>query len=321
MQRIPTGRTRKKNPQNWGRESYTLRLANGLTWSLVSTEASRSWVMRLARIMRLAISPPNSYPRLIFCRGDLRQRGKRISGRGLLPDILQDLPENGWKVRRERGFENWYHPESDDVIVDLGVVSDETLGIIPMGDALMPIYNQVIARGGLPLHAALVQYRKCGILVAASGGGGKSTCAHRLPLPWKSLSDDAALIVPGEGNGYRVHPMPTWSEYAFGRSMATWHVEEHLPVSSVFFLEKALCDAAVPVGQAESAVSLYHAAASGYGAMPTGPRSYSIEKQIQARIFENSCELARAVPCYLLKVSLTGRFWEEMERVLEPDCG
>ena len=301
-----------------GGGSYTLRLANGLAWSLVPTKASKSWVMRLARTMGLTTSPPDSGPKIIFCRGNLRQRRSSISVGGLPHEFLKNLPERGWNVRRERGFDNWYHPESDDVIVDLGKVNDEVLDRFPMGVALTPIYKQVIARGGLPLHAALVQYRKHGILLAASGGGGKSTCARRLSPPWRTWSDDSALIVRVEGNGYRAHPLPTWSESVFKRSMKIWQVEAHLPYSSVFFLEQATDDTAVPVGQAKGAVSLYHAAAEAYGVGPTGPRSYDYESEIQARIFENSCELARAVPCHLLRVSLTGRFWEAMERVLEP---
>jgi hypothetical protein len=33
-------------------------------------------------------------------------------------------------------------------------------------------------------------------------------------------------------------------------------------------------------------------------------------------LFNNACELAKAVPAYILRVSLEGRFWEEMEKVI-----
>lgn len=298
------------------RGSYSLRLANGLTWSLVPTVASAAWVMKLGRIMGLKTSIPDSRPRIIFCRGEFRIRRNKISVNGLPPEILKNIPESGWKVIREMGIDNWYHPDIDDVIVDMGNEGDDILDGVPMGQALTPIFNRVIAHGGLPLHAALAEYRGLGCLLAAPGGGGKSTCARRLFMPWRTLSDDAALIVQVKGNGYRAHPLPTWSEFLHKRSENTWNAEEHLPCSAVFFLEQATCDNTVPVGQAKSAVSLYHAAAQVCGMPPLSSCSREHEREIHARIFENACEIARSVPCYLLRVSLTGRFWEEMERVL-----
>jgi hypothetical protein len=37
---------------------------------------------------------------------------------------------------------------------------------------------------------------------------------------------------------------------------------------------------------------------------------------IKLRCFQNACELAKTIPAFSLRVSLGGRFWEEMERVL-----
>ena len=39
--------------------------------------------------------------------------------------------------------------------------------------------------------------------------------------------------------------------------------------------------------------------------------------QTRKRLFENACRLAKAVPAFILRVSISGRFWEEMEKVLE----
>jgi hypothetical protein len=40
------------------------------------------------------------------------------------------------------------------------------------------------------------------------------------------------------------------------------------------------------------------------------------ERAIKEKIFENACALAGTMPAFRLRVSLEGRFWEEMERVL-----
>jgi hypothetical protein len=31
---------------------------------------------------------------------------------------------------------------------------------------------------------------------------------------------------------------------------------------------------------------------------------------------DNACAMAQAIPCYILRVSLTGKFWQEIEKVL-----
>lgn len=41
------------------------------------------------------------------------------------------------------------------------------------------------------------------------------------------------------------------------------------------------------------------------------------EKVIRKKLFDNACQLAKAVPVFSLRVSLNGRFWENMEKVLE----
>jgi SynChlorMet cassette protein ScmC len=227
----------------------------------------------------------------------------------------------GWRQEREGVFMTWHHPGTKDVILDLGDDSDEVLRGIPLGSALLPVYRRLIAGGGLLLHAALVEYRGCGCLLAASGGRGKSTCARRLPPPWRMASDDAALLVP-TGNGYRVHPFPTWSELLHTSSPISWKVEEHFPVSAVFFLEQSPCrDQAVPLGQAQGTVSLYHSAAEAYGIPAVRSKPRWQHRELSAGIFRNAGHIARTVPCLLLKVRRDGTFWEEMERVLRGDAG
>ena len=37
---------------------------------------------------------------------------------------------------------------------------------------------------------------------------------------------------------------------------------------------------------------------------------------IKHKIFDNACDMARAVPAYILRNSLNGRCWDEMEKAL-----
>ena len=57
---------------------------------------------------------------------------------------------------------------------------------------------------------------------------------------------------------------------------------------------------------------------TGRGTAPFGLSTDELRKQRLLR-FDNVCALAKAVPSYRLHLSLTGPFWEEIERVLEGD--
>jgi len=37
---------------------------------------------------------------------------------------------------------------------------------------------------------------------------------------------------------------------------------------------------------------------------------------LKKKLIDNASKIARAIPTYKLRASLTGRFWEEMEKIL-----
>jgi hypothetical protein len=39
-------------------------------------------------------------------------------------------------------------------------------------------------------------------------------------------------------------------------------------------------------------------------------------KSSRLKLFDNACELARKIPAYRLRITKSGRFWEEIEKVL-----
>jgi hypothetical protein len=43
---------------------------------------------------------------------------------------------------------------------------------------------------------------------------------------------------------------------------------------------------------------------------------YRERRTRKKKVFENACALAKEVPAFKLRMSLKGRFWEEMDRVL-----
>jgi SynChlorMet cassette protein ScmC len=113
----------------------------------------------------------------------------------------------------------------------------------------------------------------------------------------------------------RAHPFPTWSNYLWKLSDTTWNVQQHLPLSAIFFLEQATTDEVMPIGRAQASVRITESATQIYQATLSNLVSEE-GRATKERIFENASALAGTIPAFTLRVSIEGRFWEEMERVL-----
>lgn len=293
---------------------YLLRLGNGHGWEMVAAEQVGPWLDRLASIMRLESCEPGGYPQIVFVW--------RKPGAGWMDDpgflriagLPGNLSRSGWRLHGLRSYLLWTHLDIPDVICELEE-GDHELDIIMMELSLVPVYVRALETGGLPLHTALLERDGKAFLLPAAGGTGKSTCCRRIPRPWRALSDDLSLVVADGHGGYRAHPFPTWSNYIWKRSEETWDVQRHLPLSAVFFLEQDTADEAIPVGRglaaaliAESAGQICHFFFRDF----VGEQ----KRRIAETIFNNACNLARAVPAFRLRASIDGRFWEEMEKTV-----
>jgi SynChlorMet cassette protein ScmC len=294
---------------------YLLRLGNGEGWQLTSTADVRAEVEELARIMGLNSCEPNGYPKLIFIRRTLGNTEGEEPMRRLGENTQKDLRGLGWKARDLGLLRLWSHKDVPDLICEMKhEEGDYELSILRMQLSLYPIYQLAQDSGGLPFHAGLVERNGKGVMLTAPANTGKSTCCHRLPRPWRTLCDEETLVVRDVQKRYLAHPFPTWSDYHTKRSRRTWDVYRHLPLSSIFLLEQGDRDAAIPVGQGEAAVFMYQSA------MQVCYRYWDSldheELSVRKRkLFENACDLAGTVPTFKLQVSLTGRFWEEIEKV------
>jgi SynChlorMet cassette protein ScmC len=170
-------------------------------------------------------------------------------------------------------------------------------------------------RGGVLVHAALAERGGEGVLLAGPGMAGKSTASRRLPPPWRSLCDDTTLIVRDPAGRYWAHPWPTWSRFISGGPGGSWQTERAVPLRAVFFLTQDEQDRAIPVGAGQAATLLVEVSEQVLALAQRHVRTEEV-RALRLRRFDNLCALAKAVPCYELHLSLTSRFWEEMERVL-----
>lgn len=112
-----------------------------------------------------------------------------------------------------------------------------------------------------------------------------------------------------------VHPLPTWSAIQSGHPQWPCRVNRALKLKACLFLEQSKNDAVLPMSKAESVLAIHRAAIQmlrSIGHTEHGDRAAWNEK-----VFENAVALSQILPLYRLRVSLTGRFWEKIEEVLE----
>ena len=295
--------------------TYLLPLSDGQAWRITATEGVRAWVDRLARIMGLNKCVSNEYPRIIFIWNKYPAvSGSELIGR-LGSDLKKGFPPEGWNPQNYSYVRFWSHPEVEDVVCETWPVKGTQQEILRMRSSLQPVYQKAQDVGGLPLHAALVRRNGMGVMLAGPKKTGKSTCCRRIPEPWGVLCDEETLIVPNDKKQYFAHPFPTWSDYLLRRSQRTWKVQNHIPVLAVFFLEQSETDKVIALGQGEAGALINQSS------MQVCYRYWNnIDNQLarthKKGLFENACELSKSIPAFKLRVSLRGRFWEEMEKVL-----
>lgn len=171
-------------------------------------------------------------------------------------------------------------------------------------------------RGGVLLHGALAEKDGIGVILAAPGGTGKTTSSNRLPAPWRSLCDDTTLVVRDSHGNYWAHPWPTWSRFLWGGSGGSWDVQNAVPLKGIFFLTRALEERVERVGNGQ-AVSLLVECAEQTSQLMARGLSKEETRALHLERFNNLCALTQVVPAHLLHISLTGTFWQEIDRVLK----
>ena len=152
-------------------------------------------------------------------------------------------------------------------------------------------------------------------MLAGTSGVGKSTSCRRLPDNWNVLCDDELLILPHAKGHYQAYPLPTWSEYIEELSEKTWNIHCSVPVCGVFLLEQSAVDAVIPLSTSTAVSGITEFSIQAYRNYWSIFKNENL-KVLQTNIFNNSCEMAKKIPAFKLRLSLHGRFWEEIERAL-----
>jgi len=289
--------------------NYGLHLADGCNWCLSADVHISPWLDEFATIMRLSEHSPGDSSRLIFLKMQDKADPERIVNAALVcPDAAA-----GWMFYDRVYLRIWHHHTIPDILCE---IKDEWGGgaeYTTMWYSLQYIYNRSMQCGGLPFHAACMELDGQGVLLAATGGTGKSTCYRRVPEYWKPLCDDEALVVLNKQGQYRVHPFPTWRDYLEKRANNTWDVQYSVPLSGIFLIEQAESDEVKQLGTGQAAVLISESA------YQVCFRHYQIldgeeKRRFWKQIFDNACKIAEKIPVFRLRVSLHGQFWKEIEK-------
>jgi len=295
---------------------YALELADGCVWVFAASEGVRGWLDELARIMELRPAEEKGTHQIYFSgAGDL----KASNSAGTIQSEPAD--KDGWRFYKNGGINRiWRHETIPTVHMDLNeaFVAHPEIKYINMWSALREIHRYALIKAdGTPMHAALAAYQGRGVLIAAPGETGKSTCCRRLPGYWQTLCDDQALVLRDRNGGFRAHPFPTWSDHLWRESKNSWTVERTVPLAALFFLEQAAVDEVLPLNEpTQTVLKLFQSAKEIWE--PAWARIERKEKAGQlSMLFRNVSQLGRVVPAFRLRATLDGEFWKEMEAVLD----
>jgi SynChlorMet cassette protein ScmC len=170
-------------------------------------------------------------------------------------------------------------------------------------------------RGGILLHGGLAEFQGQGVILAATSGTGKTTASKRLPAPWRSLSDDAVLIVRKADHYYYGHPWPTWSLFFPGGPGGSWNAERGIPLKTLYFLFQSPEDALAPLNSTQASAMLMESAEQANAAFNRDKSAADLH-QNHLEQFSIVCAVTSSLPAFRLSLSLNGRFWTLLEESL-----
>lgn len=92
-------------------------------------------------------------------------------------------------------------------------------------------------------------------------------------------------------------------------------MQYHVPLAAIFFINQSACDEVVPIGQGHAAVCINNLSTE-----IINPVWWNMDiegkNSLKKKIIDNACHMARDVPAYILRNSLNGRCWYQMEKAL-----
>jgi SynChlorMet cassette protein ScmC len=278
-----------------------LSLADGCKWLIIpSDDRSYDFVLTFANTMKLK-----------FQENSAKNASKFQTVRRLIVKVDKYKSESALAVNlTQLKFEN----NETTIFAMFSEASDKTIWIQLMSLSIIICHGTQI-NGGVLLHGALAEWKGKGVILAGPGGRGKTTASRRFPHYWESLCDDTTLVVCDDMGTYWAHPWPTWSTFTTSDHRGKWDVQHATPLKGVFFLDQSHKDRCEAIGKAQN-VCLLNASAEQVSRITSFPLKINALRKHRLQRFNNICNLAHAVPSYILHTCQNGSFWQEIEKVI-----
>ncbi len=275
-----------------------IKLADGSTWGITAGDEQAAFIVsHLVKAMQL---------------GRIHEPARRL--------IVRTDNHSATPAMSDGVFDWTILPsESEDTVVCLiGPANNGNALALQLKRLSLTICLQAQNHRGVLLHGALAEWKGNGIILAGPWGIGKTTASQRLESPWRSLCDDLTLVVRDKQGTYWAHPWPTWSRFVSGGPGGAWDVQHAVPLKSIFFLVQAHAELVESVGEGQAACLLVESAEQAWWELYRSIREDE-RRTFRVQRFTSICTMAQIVPTYLLHLSLTGSFWQEIEKVIVPD--
>ena len=285
---------------------FSLHLGDGSRWWIAGSRYTSFLAEKMGTIMQLQEGDDLEDGHILFFYDKYGDK---------LHQELSRLQAQGWINVNAFSDQFCFHPVLRHLLAEYDSQNSPNGPYNLMCLTLPAVFWESICRGGLPFHAALLEYQGQGVIVAARGDTGKSACSRRVPPPWRAPCDDEILTVLSPEGRYLAHPFPTWSDYVWERAASTWKVEDTLPLAGIFFIEQAPEDDCLPIGGYQAALTAAYSAGQNMDRIKRWCDPADV-RELKLKMFANACEIVKQVPAFHLQVSLTGRFWEKIEAAL-----
>ncbi|MFH0966587.1 MAG: hypothetical protein V1862_02740 [Methanobacteriota archaeon] len=279
--------------------NYTLTLSQCHHWDVTAAPERHWWLKTISTLFTLT-------------PGEITDSGSII-----ISPLLPDDPNRSddWQV-----FGNQYGTVAinikrkrieigtpDEGSNDPGYLSGE-IKLLVAGISL-----QLLSAGCLFLHAATLVLGEHAVLIVVSSGGGKSTSPGRVSNPWSAPGDENCLVIPDGQGRFFVTVLPTASKIATGEGGLSWNTTIAYPLKAICILKQSDTDMIEPMELSKAAVCVIDSfrQATRYQLILMDKM---FRKEILMTSFGNASDLVRVVPTCLLRTTMTGEFWKDIER-------
>lgn len=169
----------------------------------------------------------------------------------------------------------------------------------------------LLRRKLLVLHGSLLALDGRGVLLCGSSGSGKSTCARRVPAPWRALADDAVLV-SAAGGGIYAQGLPTWSRLLPDRDGPRVDVNDRVELSGIYHLAQSPEDRIDTLTGSEALYVVIRSFLDFSGIWKIQPGN-ALRRNLSLAAMDFAQYANRRADTGRLHCTLHGEFWKELE--------